>query len=86
MPIIFLKNLVVLPTLTFIGETLPTAFIGTPYSQNIAGQASGGIPPYTFTMLSTSGPWLITSGGVINGTATAGSGRDIDTGDLRMTN
>ena len=67
MPIIFLKNLVVLPTLTFIGETLP-ATIGVPFSQDISGQASGGTLPYTFSLLASTGDsYTVSPAGVING-------------------
>lgn len=57
------------PSLTFVGETLPTATPGVAYSQNISGQASSGTPPYTFTLLSTTGTdiWTVSPSGVING-------------------
>jgi len=45
-------------TLTLTGETLPTATKGVPYSQSVAGQASGGVPPYTFTEVA-GGPDII---------------------------
>src|SRR5208283_3074849 len=45
-------------TLTLTGETLPTATKGVPYSQSVAGQASGGTPPYTFTEVA-GGPDII---------------------------
>jgi hypothetical protein len=54
-----------------IGETLPSATVGVAYTQNISGQASGGVPPYTFSLLGTAPPgdtWFISSAGVITGT------------------
>lgn len=41
--------------LAFFGETLPSVAQGNPYSQNVATQASGGQPPYTFTMINQTG-------------------------------
>jgi hypothetical protein len=56
--------------LNLIGETLPSASPGSPYSQNISGQASGGVPPYTFSLVSSTGSdtWFVSSAGVISGT------------------
>jgi len=56
--------------LNLVGETLPNASIGVPYTQNIAGQASGGTPPYSFALLSSTGgdSWSVSTAGVINGT------------------
>ncbi len=55
-----------------VGETLPAATQGVFYSQNIATQASGGFPPYTFALLSDTGPDtpMVSSAGVITFTPT----------------
>ena len=57
------------PSLFLAGETLPLATLGVPYSQDISGQASGGTPPYVFSLLSSTGTdvWFVTTAGVING-------------------
>lgn len=56
--------------MAFAGEMLPGFVPGTAYLQNIAGQASLGIPPFTFSLVSQSGPnaWFVSSAGVITGT------------------
>ena len=65
----------VCPIITFSPVTLPTAQIGTPYTQTVV--ASRGVAPYTFALASGSLPIglsLNTGTGVISGTpTTAGS-------------
>ena len=58
------------PSLFLAGITLPAATNGVPYSQNISGQASGGTPPYTFSLISATGTdvWFVSAAGVITGT------------------
>ena len=74
--------------LIFVGETLPTAIPNVAYSQNIAPQASGGAPPYTFTLISQTGPdnWFVSTTGVITGMSTAGAFRVTNTGAQRVIN
>jgi hypothetical protein len=54
-------------TLVFTGETL-TAALGVPFTQDISGQASLGVPPYTFSEIGSTGPDTIavSSAGVIS--------------------
>jgi glucose/arabinose dehydrogenase len=59
------------PTITISPATLPDGAVGTPYSQTVS--ASGGNPPYTYTVsLGTLPPGLALNGstGVISGTPT----------------
>ena len=94
MPIIFLPNRVVKPTLSFTGETLPPATIGVYYSQDISGQVLGGSLPYTFTEVSSTGSniWSVSATGVISGipgfvlrVTDSGALRTINTGAVRVT-
>lgn len=53
-----------------MGETLPNATIGQPYTQNIASRAIGGKAPITFALVSFSPPgdvYTVSPAGVING-------------------
>jgi len=63
-------SLTIVSSLLLVGETLPPATFGVPYSQNISGQASGGVLPYVFSLLSATGPdtWFVSTTGVITGT------------------
>jgi hypothetical protein len=64
--------LLTVSSLLFVGETLPSASVGVLYTQNISGQASGGNPPYMFSMVTYSSPggnvWTVSPAGVISGT------------------
>jgi hypothetical protein len=59
------------PALTVTTSTLPTAVIGVPYSQNIT--ATGGLPPYTWTVYFGALPAGLTmnASGNVSGTPTA---------------
>jgi len=53
--------------LTVTTNSLPDGFVGEPYSQSV--QASGGVPPYSWSVVSGSlAPLTLSSGGVISGT------------------
>jgi large repetitive protein len=56
------------PTIT-TSSPLPNGPVGVPYSQQIV--ASGGVPPYTFSMNANPPGLTITAGGVLNGTPTS---------------
>ena len=97
MPVVFECVMSINPPgiLTLTGETLPTAYWGIPYSQSIAGQASGGIAPLTFSQLSDvgNGTYATSGIGVVSGTpyVPAIQVTDVneyivsDTGDLLIT-
>ena len=71
-----------------LGETLPAATNGVFYTQNIAGQAKGGTPPYSYTLISTTGgdTWFVSLAGVITGTpVTAGNFLITETGAYLVT-
>jgi hypothetical protein len=74
--------------LTLTGLTLPTATPGVAYTQSIAAQAAGGFPPYTFSLISTSGgdTWFVSVAGVITGTPITGNFRVDSLGNLRVDN
>lgn len=62
-----------LTPLSITATTFASGTVGTAYSANIAGQANGGDPPYTFTVASGAIPTSLTlsSAGVISGTPSA---------------
>jgi hypothetical protein len=59
------------PVMAISPTTLPGAVIGTPYSQTLT--ASGGTPPYDFSLAGGSLPpgWDLSSGGTLAGTASS---------------
>ena len=63
-------NIVDCPTIAITPATLPNGTVGTPYNQTLT--ATGGIAPYTFSMLSTGLPpgLSLSSAGVITNTPT----------------
>jgi hypothetical protein len=81
-------SITILAAVILTGETLPTATNGVFYTQDISGQASLGLPPYTFSVVSATGSdlWTVTSAGVINGVPGAANERITNTGDYRVTN
>lgn len=56
--------------LIYQGATLAGFTPGVPYSQSTSGFVSGGVPPLTFTFVSSTGPdtWVVSATGTISGT------------------
>lgn len=53
-----------------MGSPLPTGYIGTPYTQNLAAYVAGGTGPYTWTATGLSGSGLtLSAAGVLSGLA-----------------
>ncbi|MCB1225566.1 MAG: putative Ig domain-containing protein, partial [Verrucomicrobiales bacterium] len=64
------------PTITVSPATLPNGVVGTPYNETVS--ATGGVPPYSYTVLSgtlPAGLALNSSTGVISGTPTSTTGQ-----------
>lgn len=59
--------------MAFTAPSLPNAQVGQPYSFDISGYVSGGIPPYTFTSSSLPNKHIsLSSTGILSGTPVAG--------------
>jgi len=69
--------LLTITSVMLTGETLPNATVGVLYQQNISGQATGGTPPYTFSLVSyvsgSGNVWTVSAAGVISGTPVGAS-------------
>lgn len=56
--------------ISFAGATLPGFTPGVAYSQNVAGHVTGGVPPFTFSLVTETSlnTWFVDSLGNITGT------------------